>query len=159
MIIYLALIICILSLLQKGDERFFPAVAYAIVNIGHYLLFDWWADGYTYYISAAVADVIIMAWIMSISRISNTAISLMRVCIAEVVVNFGGWALWWHHHEPSAYNAVFIGLHLWVILILLGKDKSDERGGFEVDRWTDYLRLLAGAGNPNLQSRSSETCK
>ena len=145
MIFTLALMIAIISLFQKTDERFFAACIYSMLNMAHIVMFYNMGGPY-YYLSAGIFDLLIILWIGSISKVVSTSLRIQRICIAEILVNYFGFVLWANYHEPYWYNMAFIVLHALTIIVLLMKDASSDNRGYPVSSWRDHLRLIAGAG-------------
>lgn len=150
----LSIVILLLAATQPSSERMGAACVYAGVNLAHLALISPWIGGYGYYLSAAMADIFIMAIIIQMPRITAVAISLLRVCLVEVIVNAIGWILWFKYFEPALYNSTFYLIYGWIVLILMRKDRADDVGGYKVDHWTDFLRLVIGSSRFTLSGRS-----
>jgi len=153
MIEILAVIIMLLAMMQADEERYHVAMIFAIATLAHLLVVGFLDSGHVYYISAAVFDVLIMMLISRIPKIVGLTITIYRICIAEILVNAAGWAMWVSYMDPYWYNVAFMVLHLWAILALMQKDEIDDVGGYRVDNRLDYLRLIVSARHSNIQGR------
>lgn len=151
-----ALAVLLLAATQPTPARRVVACSYAVVTFGHLMLVSPWADdlGGAYFLTAAAGDVLVMALIMRSVKMPDTGISLMRVCVAEVVANWLGWRLWENGYDPAIYNTIFYGLSIWVMLILIRRDRAYERRGYSINSRVDNLRLIFSPGGSHLSSRS-----
>lgn len=140
----LSLVILLLAATQPSPSRVTVAFIYAAVHLAHGGLAPLIPGGW-YYATAAGADLVIMAFIVHAVRIPAIAVSILRVCLAEIVVNAGGWLLWFNYHEPTLYNLAFYGLNAWLIMILMRRDPANDVGGFTVNRGRDWIRLVIGS--------------
>ena len=41
------------------------------------------------------------------------------------MANFAGWIMWYLYLDPTAYNAVFVAIYLYAIMILTSRDPAD----------------------------------
>lgn len=152
-VIFFAIVIALAALTQRSDIRFFASLAYSIVNLSHALFIATWVDGGMYFVTAGVANLLIAEWLVTLNRITDTVVSLLRVCVVELVVNATGGIIWWNGYDGGVYAGVYVGIYAWVVLILLRKDTADDGRGYQAAGWGDYLRLIAGTGGPALQGR------
>lgn len=152
-VIALILVITVLACLQPSAERREVACAYALVNMGHFLLISWWISDFWYYVSAGIADVVIMSIIVHMHKIPEIGLLLLRACLLELMVNAFGWVLWWRYAPPDAYNALYQCVQIWIVFILMKKGEADEWGGFTVGNWRDFVRLVVSPGYASIQGR------
>lgn len=150
----LALVIVLLAATQPSTVRKVAACSYAVIHAGH-LAISPLLDGFAYFFSAAVADVVIMWLLLRASNFPAISISLLRVCFLEAFINALGWVLWYKYIEPTIYVTIFHVLNLWVVIILTRKDRADELGGRQVDSWADRLRLAIGSGLSTIPRRGT----
>lgn len=146
MIVSLAVIILILSILQKTDERFFAACTYSILNSLHFLVLGD-ADGSVYYLTAAIFDIAIIYVASRTIKIVSTSIYIQRICIAEITLNFVGWVMYESYIDPFAYNIAYALLQVAMIAVLLKKDAKNDKRGYKADSRIDYIRVIAGLCN------------
>jgi len=123
MAVNLLMLTAIMTLLfQKSQQRLLLASFYVVINTAHLLLFNN-LDGSGYYVMSAIFDLLV---IMSVSVIHiPQTISLQKLCIISIIANFAGWLMWLLYLDPAAYNAVFIAIYIYAIVILTSRDKSD----------------------------------
>lgn len=115
--ILLCVLFCTLFF-QPDNNRYLTAKIFILVNIIHgILLHD--ADGLMYYGSAALSDLAIMLLISRVKPISDTSISLLKICIVSIIVNMVGWAAWFSWYSPFAYDAAFVFIYIWAIYTLM----------------------------------------
>lgn len=150
----IAVIIIIFSAFQSSTVRMVAALSYAIIHAMHFFV-DPFLDGYAYYFSAGVADVLIMWLLLKAPKFPDISISLFRVCIAEVFVNAFGWFLWYKEYEPTLYVNIFYMLNIWVLLILIRKDRANDIGEHQIDNWADRVLLVVSPSFSIIPRRSS----
>lgn len=109
-------------LFQKSQQRLLLASFYVVINTAHLLLFNN-LDGYSYYVMSAIFDLLVMISVSAI-HIPQT-ISLQKLCIISIIANFAGWLMWLFYLDPAAYNAVFIAIYIYAIVILTSRDRSN----------------------------------
>lgn len=125
--------ICFAVLFQPTRERFVAGAAFAAFLVLHDLLLAS-ADGFAYYGSAALVDLIIVALLHKIEPLPTMALALQRLCVVSIVTNFAGFLLWYNYSPPTAYNVAFLILNAWAVWILTRDvrdvgDPADYRGG------------------------------
>ena len=151
--IALVLVILALAACQPSRDRTTIAAYYAVVNAAHLALVSWWVDGTGYYLSAAVADVLIMWMITQARTVPTMAVSLLRACLAELIVNAAGWVLWWYYMGPELYNSLYWIVQVWIVAILMTGEREHERGGYTVGGRLDLLRLAFSSRRTSIQGR------
>ena len=123
MAVNLLMITAITTLLfQKSQQRLLLASFYVLINTVHLLLFNG-LDGSSYYVVSALFDLLVMTSVSAIC-IPQT-LSIQKLCIISITANFAGWLMWYLYLDPAAYNAVFIAIYLYAIVILTSRDTSD----------------------------------
>ena len=123
MAVNLLMITAITTLLfQKSQQRLLLASFYVLINTAHLLLFTG-LDGSSYYLVSALFDLLIMTSVSAIC-IPQT-LSIQKLCIISITANFAGWLMWYLYLDPTAYNAVFIAIYIYAIMILTSRDKSN----------------------------------
>jgi hypothetical protein len=98
-------------------------------------------DGAWYYIGAALVDLTALWVLAQIKPVPLLAIRLQYLCLASIVLNFIGWAMWFAYLEPALYDTAFIALYLVALYVLLKKDQADELGGFTVCSGLSRIRV------------------
>ena len=120
----LILILCIVSLLQKNEARFYAGVIFSVVTIcGELLLPE--LDGILYYLSDAI---LLLAFIHLSSKInsdSSAVFSLQILVLIAIVADFAGWVAWMIYAPPALYNASFLLIYSAAIIILLRREHAD----------------------------------
>lgn len=117
-------IIVILAVIQPSKKRLYPALVFAILTLSH-LYFSRDMDGFAYYFSAVLTDLLIMALIVRSDSILT--LHLMVVSITSILLNTFGWVLWEFYFPPMMYDTAFIILYLYAISKLFygGGDVGD----------------------------------
>ena len=111
-------------------------------------------EGLFYYGGSALFD---LATIVIISRnASRMALSLQKICIASIGLNFFGWIMWMLYMPPVMYDSLFIALYVCALFTLIKRNKTDV-GEFAMDRWSTSLRLYSPSwAVNNTQDRRKE---
>ena len=109
-------------LFQKSRQRLLLASFYVLINTAHLLLFND-LNGSSYYLVASLFDLLVMTSVSAI-RIPQT-LSIQKLCIISITANFAGWLMWYLYLDPAAYNAVFVAIYLYAIIILTSRDRRD----------------------------------
>ena len=123
MAVNLLMITAITTLLfQKSRQRLLLASFYVLINTAHLLLFNA-LDGSSYYLVSALFDLLLMTAVSAI-YIPQT-LSIQKLCIISIMANFAGWIMWYLYLDPTAYNAVFVAIYLYAIMILTSRDPAD----------------------------------
>lgn len=138
--------ICFAVLFQPTTQRFIAAAAFAAFILLHDLLLGW-ADGFAYYGSAALTDLIIVALLHKIDPAPKMSLSLMRLCIVSICTNFAGYLLWFSYSPPDAYNAAFLVINAVAVWIMTRDvtnvgDPADNWGGTGVRGYSDPSFVL-----------------
>ena len=102
-------------------------------------------SGAEYYIGAAMVDLAILILLSGIYPAPRLVGKLQCVCVASIVLNFLGWALWFFYLPPVAYEWAFIGLYAYAVYALLKRDLDDVVGGGTVHSWFTRLRVYPRA--------------
>lgn len=131
------------ALLQPNAPRFFAAGLFVAITLLHEAIFSD-LTGLYYYFSAALFDSAILILISGIRPVPKMVLDLQQICMASILANFLGWALWFYRFEPTAYDTAYIFIYGWALLTILKKDSSDV-GGYTVDSWRSCLRFGRGA--------------
>lgn len=105
-------LIVILAVMQPSKKRLYPALVFALLTLAHLAFADTF-EGFEYYFSAVLVDMLIMALIVRSDSI--LAFHLMVVSITSIVLNTAGWILWEFYYPHFAYDAAFIVLYLYAI--------------------------------------------
>jgi len=94
--------------------------------------------GSVYYIGSALFD---LATIIIISRAgSSMALSIQKICVASICLNFFGWVMWMLYMPPVMYNSLFIALYIYALFTLIKRNSLDV-GDFTLDSWRTGFHL------------------
>lgn len=119
-------IFCMLSLFQRSKYRVLPAAVLALTEVIHYWLFDS-ADGLLYYGSDAMLDLLAIMIIAKLAIPTALAMQVMFICVASIVLNYAGFAVWMAYMPPDIYNWGFVVLNLCTIICLLKREPGHGR--------------------------------
>jgi len=141
MIIVTTVIIAILiaaAVAQPTQERRYAALLFSgFAALHHVVMFD--TDGFEYYFSAALLDYFVILFTIRIAMLSEMIEKLHNICIVSIALNFIGWLMWIYYVPPHAYNASFIGLYLYALIIMIKKEKKDAGGYDSVHFWQHHF--------------------
>lgn len=140
----LLVLIAIMAFIQPNAPRMYAALLFVGLTIFHELFFSH-LYGILYYGSAALLDLGIIMLASGISPIPRMVITLNRICLASIVVNFAGWVIWSSYLPPMAYDLAFVVIYLWALITLIKRDGSDVRD-FSVGGWSSCFRFNPDTG-------------
>ena len=122
MITALVALILVASVIQPNRQRLFAGMVFSGLLIANdLLLFD--KAGLLYYAGSALFD---LATIILISCVvSSMAVSIQKICIASICLNFFGWVMWTLYMPPVVYNSLFAVLYVCALLTLITRNKTD----------------------------------
>lgn len=116
-------------LVQLTIERFFVASIYIYGNVlVHELLFSG-LDGLPYYWSAALMDLVTITLLSSVCFIDKLKWQVIIICMISMIINAGGWLVWFLGMEPMVYNLSFVMLNAYTIYLLISGDSEHGRLG------------------------------
>ena len=151
MIDILTAVIVVLATLQPTLHRFYVASTFAVLTLIHnYSMYE--LEGIAYYGSDALFYFAIIAITSKLHKITDLTISIHRICLAAIALDAFGWVIWMLYIPPAVYNYSFMALYAYAVFTLIKRDKADERGGYAMGGWNNYIRVIAGTSNPVLQS-------
>lgn len=123
------------AIFQPTATRLFAAVVFVSVAWTHEIAFAH-LTGLPYYLSAGVGALGIIVALKLLPHPPRVALTLVRICLVSIVLNFAGWVMWWAYLPPGPYNAAIFCVFVWALVTLLSKDKQDESGGrLTMDLW------------------------
>lgn len=129
----------VVAFIQPTAPRLFAAVSFtAIIALHEFLLSD--LDGLQYYGSAALFDLLIIILTSGINPVPKMVLSLHKICIASILVNLLGWVLWFFYFPPLVYDAAFVCLYAWTLIVFIKRDKTHV-GGYSMDSWATCFRF------------------
>ena len=132
--------------LQPNAPRLFAAFIFAGLTLCHDIFLSHF-DGLLYYGSAALLDLAIIILTSGIAPVPQMVISLHRICMASIAMNFIGWFIWFMYLPPVVYDSAFMFIYAWTLIILIKRNDTDV-GGYSLDCWGSCFRF-------NWRSRSS----
>lgn len=143
-------LITLAAITQPTAQRFFAAMSFALISVGHDQILGN-LDGFAYYGSAALANLIVLSIIAGVRPIPRTVLLLQLLCVGAMVLNLIGWVMWTLFLPPDVYNIAFIFFYGVTLIAMLDKDSYDV-GGFTADGWRDCFRYADHPGYLRLQT-------
>lgn len=141
MIIFvLIFLIAFLSLLQE-EKRRMTALLFVLLTLIHTII---WAkapdDGFLYFLSATVNDLIIMIVIANLPYTTKLTDNLMKISFCFIIINFIGWIMWMSYLDLALYQYAASLLYISVIVALLNWDGIED-GNHTMDGWINSFRI------------------
>lgn len=114
----LVIAIAILSLMQY-DDRAIPAQIFAAFYLMYAILFSE-LQGYEYFLTAVLIDVIIIGILTMINYDTKLTIRLITMSLCIMILNSLSWVAWEYriNYEPT-YEIISVFLYLSIIAILI----------------------------------------
>ena len=137
MIDFLTLMIVGIALLQPTRERMAVALIFASFTFVHNT-FLYELEGLMYYATDALFYLLIILAISSIDKPSRLSVDLQKISIAAVALDYFGWCIYMLYIPPTGYNAAFMALYAWSIIILLRGEPEDARNT-EMDSGNGFI--------------------
>ncbi len=122
----IALLFCVIA--QPTVVRGYVAILFVIVTMLHELV-GVRLDGLAYYGSAALCDLAIIVLTSGLRPVPAMVSRIHLICLASIIVNAVGWAMWAAYLPPTVYDAAFVLIYLVAVVAMLKKDSSDVMGG------------------------------
>lgn len=142
-------------LLQPSQSRVYTGVVFAGAILLHELFFSESA-GLTYHGSAALFYVGIIMLTAAAAPVTRLVLDIHKICLASIMINAGGWLLWFFYFPPEIYNIAYLGLHCWAMYALMQRTKRKD-DGFRSD-WRDInFCLLPNGRNKYLPQYKGRT--
>lgn len=132
MISILIYILALVAVLQPDKERRTVAGVFCCFVLLHDIYMSQ-LDGFLYYGSAALFDLAIISVLSKIHITHDLVLKLQRLCIVSIIINIVGWICWYHYLPPGVYNSSFLFIYLYVLVILIQKDKRLDLGNTSMD--------------------------
>ena len=131
------------AVFQPTATRLFAAVVFVSVAWGHEIAFSH-LTGLPYYASAGAGALAIIVALKLLTNPPRIALTLVRICLVSIVLNFTGWVMWWAYLPPEPYNAAIFCVFVWALATLLSRDKQDDSGRrLTMDLWRYGFRRYA----------------
>ena len=134
----LVVLIALASVIQPNSQRLFAGLAYSVPLVASDLLLSN-ETGLLYYYGSAVFDVATIIIISRVAKASSMALTIQKICLASIVLNFFGWVMWMLYMPPVMYNSLFIALYVCALLTLITRNKSDV-GEYKLDSRSSRFR-------------------
>lgn len=140
-ITFLIYALLVVAFIQPNAPRFFAAVSFvSIIALHEFLLSD--LDGLQYYGSAALLDLLIIVVTSGINPVPKMVLSLHKLCIASILANALGWVIWFFYFPPLVYDAAFVLIYTWALIILIKRDGLHGMvGGYTMGSWASCFRF------------------
>ena len=126
MIDFLTLVIVGVALFQPTTERRVIALIYALFTFTHNFFLQS-LDGFMYYATDASFYFLVVLGISLMNKPSYFAIEIQKIAIVAVALDYFGWLIYMLYIPPAGYDAAFMALYAWSIIVLLRGDKEDAR--------------------------------
>lgn len=134
------------AIFQPTASRLFAAVVFVSVAWAHELLFAH-LTGLPYYASAGAGALAIIVALKFLDHPPRMALSLVRICLTSIVLNFAGLVMWLAYLPPEPYNVAIFCVFVWALMTLLSKEKQDDSGGrLTMDLWRTGFRRIVYPG-------------
>lgn len=140
---FLILLIFIMAAFQPTDERKFTAFVFSVVA-GIHAVMALNLDGIAYYGSAALFDYAVILMIGKLANTSKAIDDIQNICIVSIALNGIGWVMWMAYLDPVAYNAAFISLYAWTIIVLMKRERPHDGRGDKMGAWVRNLLSFSG---------------
>ena len=138
MITALLALIFIASVIQPNRQRLFAGLVYSGLLVANDLiLFE--KEGFAYYGGSALFDLAAIIVISCTVKVSSMALTIQKICLASICLNFFGWVMWMLYMPPVMYNSLFIALYVCALLTLITRNKSDV-GEYKLDSRSSRFR-------------------
>lgn len=138
-ITYLLYSLVVVAFIQPNAPRFFAALAFVSITFLHEVFLSG-CDGLAYYGSAALFDLLIIAVTSGIRPVPKMVLSLHRICLVSMLANFAGWVIWFAYLPPFVYDATFVAIYVWALMILIRRNGQDV-GGYTLASWGTCFRF------------------
>lgn len=136
--------VVVFSVCQPNPERLFAGVCFSTITLAHEaILSD--LPGVFYYLSAALADLLIIMATSAVYPVPKMVIRLQKVCVASIVVNLFGWIVWFAYLPPWPYELAFVFVYAAAVITLVRQDGSNV-GGFTMAGWRSCFRVNTCSG-------------
>lgn len=139
------LIIALLSMIQYGDRKKI-ALIFVLLTLQHELIFAE-AEGFYYFLSAAITDLFIM-WAITRWEIAPRLVqNLLGISFCFILLNISSWIMWeLRINYEVAYESLSAVLYLCAIISLLDRDMA-ENGDSEISWWGNSFQFHPCSGN------------
>ena len=124
--LYLLMLICILAIFHRGQGRI-SSLAYAIIFATQAVTCDA-LEGLDFFLSAAVADTLILIVICSMAPVSRLSDILVSVTMLSWINNAVGAVLWNYNQPLDPYYSACTTLYILVALSMLWEDATHDTG-------------------------------
>ncbi len=126
------------ALIQPNAPRLFAVLIFMSVTLA-YDAMGGSLIGFWYYVGAGGLDVGIIILTSGINPLPKMVVTLHRICMVSIAVNFIGWLMWYFYQSPVVYDSMFLVIYAWTLMTFITRDGADV-GGFEMDRWRSCVR-------------------
>jgi hypothetical protein len=133
------------AICQPTAERFIAAAGFVAAAWIHELFFSH-LEGFAYHGTAAVGALAVMIMISRIIIPSPMIISIHRICIVSILMNFMGWVAWRAYLPPDPYNVAMLVVFIWALITLSRKEPTHGVGRDTVGWWGADFRINTIAG-------------
>lgn len=97
-------------------------------------------NGYLYYLTAALNDLLIMFVISNLKYTTKLTENLMKISIGFILVNSMAWIIWMARINTYIDCYAAMALYFMAIISLLKRDGIED-GNYKMDWWVDNFRM------------------
>ena len=126
-------IIAFLSITQPTAPRLFAALIFIILVFLHDLFLSD-LDGFKYYATCALNNLLVIILTAGINPIPKMVIRLHVVCLIAALLNMIGYILWYNYYSSDAYDISFLVIYMYTAFIFIDRD-IEHVGGFASSKW------------------------
>jgi len=120
--------------IQPSAPRLFSGVLFSVASMS-LILMDSILTDYMLYMASALASVLVMILLSASVLVSSVVLTLHKICLAAILLNFGGYLIYELGFTYLAYNLSFTLLYIITILTLIKKDGRSDARGFGSNSW------------------------
>lgn len=125
-------------------ERFdiYSVLIFVTISAIHTVLGMFISDdgGFSYYLSAAAADFLIVLSLCAIKRLSSLILWIQYLSLAFIYINLFGWGLYEAYYKPTIYNVLCWIVYLCIAICVYKGGKSE----LAIDRVYSVLSSVFG---------------
>lgn len=128
------LMLCMaLTALLMSRQDALPVVGMLAAWLMHSAVFGE-SPGSVYYLSAAAVDWLVIVFSGRIAPVPETVPIIHAISLTSIAINTTGWLFWLTFQPPTVYNAAYIALLAWGLILLVNVDGGCNAGGSANDR-------------------------
>lgn len=143
----LLLLLLFVVAIQPNKTRLAVALVFVGVTWSHELLLSdlegLMSEALVYHGTAALWALGIIIIISNIRPITETALTIQKICLSSIYLNAIGWLMWFMddsriEHNPVVYEVGFVVLYAWALLALSKGTSIDVGADSDNRRMSDF---------------------